>query len=169
MSNNPYATPESNVENNQSAEVENGNIFWGSGRLSVASFFGQYGLLTLLFWVLILILGFLTIGTSAALGGDPAAMFGSPVFLGGYALISLVTGWVSFCQMIKRFHDRNLNGWWVLTVLILIGFVVLLIPGKETPNRFGAWRQSRIWEKVIAGILLVAIVAGIVGLVFITL
>ncbi len=167
MATNPYATPESDVTHH-SGEVENGSIFWGNGRLSVASFFGQYAVLTLIFYALAALL----VGVLFAMGGSSPAdldsmtnMFASVPFLIGYGILIAITSWIGFCQMIKRFHDRNLSGWWVLTVLIVVGLIILFIPGKRETNRFGAWRQTRTWEKVMVGILILMIV-GFIGLGF---
>ena len=44
---------------------------------------------------------------------------------------------------IKRFHDRDKSGWWMLIVLIpIVGAIWLLVelgflPGTPGPNRFG--------------------------------
>ncbi|MBX4956077.1 DUF805 domain-containing protein [Rhizobium lentis] len=51
---------------------------------------------------------------------------------------------------IRRFHDRNISGWWFLALFILsfVPYVVLvtfpviivisMLPGTEGPNKFGA-------------------------------
>lgn len=44
--------------------------------------------------------------------------------------------------LVRRFHDQNLSGWWVLLGFIpyLGGFILLLVmtfPGTSGPNRFG--------------------------------
>ena len=54
--------------------------------------------------------------------------------------LPLLYAWVNIG--IKRFHDRNKSGWWVLIVLVpLIGGIWYLIecgflPGTDGPNRF---------------------------------
>ena len=157
MTDNPYATPESDVEQH-SGKVENGSIFWGSGRLSVAGYFGQYLLLTLIS---------LGINFGAALAytlaigravTDTIQAFEDPLFMVGLFIFTLITGWVGVCMAIKRFHDRNLSGWWVLSLFVIIGIVILFIPGKEEPNRFGAWRRPRTWEKILVGIALLGLI-----------
>ncbi|NRA73828.1 MAG: DUF805 domain-containing protein [Rickettsiales bacterium] len=45
--------------------------------------------------------------------------------------------------MIKRLHDCNLSGWWILVVFIpfvgiILFLVVLFMPGTKKSNRFGA-------------------------------
>ena len=139
MTDNPYATPESDVEHH-SGKVENGSIFWGSGRLSVAAYFGQYSLMSLISVAISMSVMFVVTGNASA---DLTQLGGNLLVFAGLFGLSLISGWVGFCLAIKRFHDRNLSGWWVLTFFILIGIIVLFIPGKEEPNRFGAWRQPR--------------------------
>jgi len=44
---------------------------------------------------------------------------------------------------VKRYHDRDKSGWWILILFIpLVGFIWFLIelgclPGTPGPNRFG--------------------------------
>ena len=51
--------------------------------------------------------------------------------------------WVSLAVQVKRWHDRNKSGWWVLIGLVpLIGGIWALIEngflaGDEAENRFG--------------------------------
>ena len=62
-------------------------------------------------------------------------------------LIQLVIGLAflvpSLAVAVKRFHDRDKSGWWVLIIFIpLIGFIWYLVelgflPGTPGPNRFG--------------------------------
>jgi uncharacterized membrane protein YhaH (DUF805 family) len=61
-------------------------------------------------------------------------------FSGIFALISVIPTVIVY---IKRFHDRDKSGWWVLIGLIpLIGAIWLLVElgflkGTPGPNRFG--------------------------------
>jgi len=69
---------------------------------------------------------------------DPQEKIG--LFTGIFGLIALVP---SIFVYIKRFHDRDKSGWWVLIALIpIIGAIWLLIEcgflkGTPGPNRFG--------------------------------
>ena len=68
---------------------------------------------------------------------DPEAGIG--LFSGIFALLSLIP---AIIVHIKRFHDRDKSGWWLLIVLIpIIGAIWLLIElgflkGTSGPNRF---------------------------------
>lgn len=59
-----------------------------------------------------------------------------------YALIDIPLLYASINIGIKRFHDRDKSGWWVLIVFIpIIGWIWYLIecgflPGTDGPNRF---------------------------------
>jgi len=65
---------------------------------------------------------------------------GIGLFSGIFALLSLIPAIIVY---IKRFHDRNKSGWWVLIGLIpIIGPLWLLVElgflkGTDGPNRFG--------------------------------
>ena len=60
----------------------------------------------------------------------------------GFAVVVLMM-WMSYAIMIKRLHDRDRKGWWVLTVLgTIIGAIGLFVylgflKGTEGANRFG--------------------------------
>ena len=66
-------------------------------------------------------------------------MTGLPVFA---ALITLALLAPSITVGVRRLHDRDMSGWWILLVLIpAIGTLILLIlfvmRGTQGPNRFG--------------------------------
>ena len=71
-------------------------------------------------------------------GYDPE--LGVGLFSGIFALLALVPAIMVY---IKRFHDRDKSGWWVLIALIpLIGAIWILVElgflaGTPGPNRFG--------------------------------
>ncbi len=63
-------------------------------------------------------------------------------------LISLLSiGWLlfilipSFSITIRRLHDTNRTGWWILITITIIGiipyFIFLILKGTEGENRFG--------------------------------
>lgn len=57
--------------------------------------------------------------------------------------IGIAATWALFCIQIRRFHDHNMSGWWVLTNLIpffgvIYTFVKLgLQEGNRGPNKYG--------------------------------
>lgn len=58
-------------------------------------------------------------------------------------LLALATLYPSICVSIKRWHDRDKSGWWVLIGLVpVVGGIWTFIecgclPGTSGPNRFG--------------------------------
>lgn len=81
---------------------------------------------------------FLLIG---ALAPDPAQgeAAGNPLI----ALLLLLAMWIGTCVAIKRLHDRDKPGWWVLIGMIpMVGLIYLfvelgLLPGTPGPNQYG--------------------------------
>ena len=99
------------------------------------------------FWLRLMLpvfaVGIILVILDAALGTrDPESV---GLFLGLFSLIwSLIIIFPSILVNIKRFHDRDKSGWWVLIALVpLIGPLWLLIElgflnGTPGPNRFRA-------------------------------
>lgn len=81
-----------------------------------------------------------SMGTSEFQSGDGSVEFQVGLLGGIWSLIVLIP---EILVSIKRFHDRDKSGWWVLIGLVpVIGWIWLLIElgflkGTEGPNRFG--------------------------------
>jgi uncharacterized membrane protein YhaH (DUF805 family) len=109
------------------------NIDWGhllfafDGRINRAKFWLVLGLS----WAFMVV----AIGIAAAIGSS----FVYVIFAVGY--IGLI--WVGLAAAIKRWHDRDKSGWWVLISLIpLIGPIWALVEtgfleGTQGPNQYG--------------------------------
>jgi uncharacterized membrane protein YhaH (DUF805 family) len=60
-----------------------------------------------------------------------------------YIIVAIVAIWPGLAISIKRWHDRDKSGWWVLIAFIpIIGWIWALIetgflPGTDGPNRYG--------------------------------
>ncbi len=67
-------------------------------------------------------------------------VFHTPVGL----IFGILAAWAKLAVLVKRWHDRDKSGWWVLINLIpVIGWIWQLIEcgfldGTQGPNRFGA-------------------------------
>ena len=81
----------------------------------------------------------------AAMSGDPeqiAAAMG-PVASIIVLIFAVVATWISIAVAVKRYHDRNKSGWWVLIVFVpVIGGLWYLIEcgflrGTVGPNDYG--------------------------------
>ena len=59
-----------------------------------------------------------------------------------YAAVALGLLLPSLAVAVRRLHDTNRSGWWLLLILVpLVGLVLvvfLLLPGTKGPNRFGS-------------------------------
>jgi uncharacterized membrane protein YhaH (DUF805 family) len=109
------------------------NIDWGhllfafDGRINRAKFWVAVAVT----WVA----AFVVIGIVAAMNSS----FG--YLIGGVFYIGLI--WVGLAISIKRWHDRDKSGWWILISFIpLIGPIWALVetgflPGTEGPNQYG--------------------------------
>jgi uncharacterized membrane protein YhaH (DUF805 family) len=88
---------------------------------------------------------FAAIFGGAAISGDPeqiAAAIGS--FAGIVIFVfAVIATWISIAVAVKRYHDRNKSGWWVLIVFVpVIGGLWYLIEcgflsGTTGPNTYG--------------------------------
>jgi uncharacterized membrane protein YhaH (DUF805 family) len=80
--------------------------------------------------VILQVVGAIVLGAESGAGGVLSGLFSLAVLLPGLAV------------GVRRLHDTDRSGWWLLIALIpLIGFLVLLYflvqPGTAGPNRFG--------------------------------
>jgi len=76
--------------------------------------------------------------------GSPAAMFGGVGLIGW--IIWLALFWPSLANGVKRCHDRNKSGWW-LVLMWLASFTIIgalwplielgFLDGTQGPNKFG--------------------------------
>lgn len=166
MASNPYATPESDVRSHLNTEVHSTSIWGKKGRFSVLSYLGRSLLLSIVSTLLIGI-AIVAVALLTGNGASPEEMFNpenfNPLAFIPVAIVILASFWIGACQAIKRFHDLNLNGWWLLTVFILIGIIILFIPSKGHPNRFGGWRPTRLWEKIMAILYLMFLALSFAG------
>src|SRR5690349_12593646 len=67
------------------------------------------------------------------------AIFGFPILSGLFWLATLVP---YIAVGIRRFHDTDKSGWWILTGFIpCVGFIILIVllaqPGTPGPNQYG--------------------------------
>lgn len=67
------------------------------------------------------------------------AVIGLPIF---YFIVSLGLLAPAIAVGVRRLHDRNMSGWWILLILVpLIGAIALLVlfvmRGTSGQNRFG--------------------------------
>jgi uncharacterized membrane protein YhaH (DUF805 family) len=82
----------------------------------------------------------------AALSGDPEqiqAAVTAPISIIVLFVFGVIALWVSLAVAVKRYHDRNKSGWWILIVFVpIIGHLWYLIEcgflrGTPGPNSYG--------------------------------
>ncbi len=138
---------------------------------------GRFGRLSYLAWVLIVVIvfkaAFLIVGTlfghfNATAIIEQGAVAGRffPSVISVTLYIAQFYIFIIFC--IRRLHDVNRSGWWLLLALIpmtlmpiIIGFLfflyLLFARGTDGVNHFGSQRQTPQWEKVVGWINIVLI------------
>ncbi|PWR20702.1 DUF805 domain-containing protein [Zavarzinia compransoris] len=80
-----------------------------------------------------------TVIVSLVLGAIDALIFGTSLLGPLYSLAVLLP---SLGVLVRRLHDTNRSGWWILISFVpLVGFIVLLVflvaEGTKGPNNFG--------------------------------
>ncbi|MBU2586936.1 MAG: DUF805 domain-containing protein [Alphaproteobacteria bacterium] len=126
----------------------------------------EYWMFALLNFLVALVLAgpfaFSYISAMIAAAGDPAAEESAMIAImeGGlslsmigivlYVLYALAAFIPSIAVTVRRFHDRDMSGWWYLGIAVasllpLVGFiasiallVLMVLPGTPGPNRFGS-------------------------------
>jgi uncharacterized membrane protein YhaH (DUF805 family) len=117
---------------------------------------------------------FSVIGATLEAGGDPAAEAAlaesmlsgglglSVIGIGIYGLYALAALIPSIAVTVRRFHDRDMSGWWYLGLVVVslipaVGFiasiallVLMVLPGTEGGNRFGPDPKNPYSEDVFA-------------------
>lgn len=115
-------------------------LFSFQGRINRARFW----LIHVGMWVVMAVAFGVLVG-GAALSGDPEAAMRSAGTVPGLilAVVYVVMVWIGLAAGVKRWHDRNKSGWWILIGLVpVIGGLWYLIecgflPGTPGPNTYG--------------------------------
>lgn len=119
--------------------------------------FWSFALFNLIVYTLLIILAFVLGFSFSAFaeienGGSPSALFGGAAVVpfGLMILYTLAIFIPNIAVTIRRFHDRDMSGWWylgffVLGLIPLVGWiasiaqlVIWFLPGTPGHNRFGA-------------------------------
>ncbi|MCV9946263.1 MULTISPECIES: DUF805 domain-containing protein [unclassified Rhizobium] len=116
-----------------------------SGRASRS----EYWWFMLFYFLAMVVLGFLGgVLAFATSGGGAASPASYAVVICGLFILAILLPLTAL--QVRRFHDRNISGWWYLALVILgfipyVGFgtglaifIIDVLPGTEGPNKFGA-------------------------------
>jgi uncharacterized membrane protein YhaH (DUF805 family) len=116
----------------------------GSGFTNYVNFSGRAARSEYWLWVLFTVIGCIAAGIlDAALFGYDAPG-GSPL----NAVFDVITFLPSLAIGVRRLHDIDRTGWWLLIALTVIGVFVLIywacVKGTIWPNRFGPDRLAQL-------------------------
>src|SRR5262245_10959445 len=151
---NPYAAPRTNVTSRESTE-DYGEIklFSAEGRIGRVRYLGYSFGFTLLFAIVIAMVGGLSSAVSPTIG----------LVVAGIGYIALIV--LQVLLTIQRAHDMNVTGWlWLISFIPLAGLVFLLVPGTRGENNYGKQPPPNTTGAVVlACILPLIMVVGIVA------
>ena len=107
----------------------------------------EYWFFALFIFLVALVLGGIGAATIDYAAQQPTTL--SYVFFGALGIFYLGIFLPSISVLVRRFHDRNLSGWWVLGLILLgavpfvgflasiASFVITVLKGTDGDNRFG--------------------------------
>lgn len=92
----------------------------------------------------------------------------NPMIATAAIVLSLPLFWIGMAMFIRRLHDLNFSGWFLLLTLIpvigaLFSLYVICAPGAKDGNKYGTAATTATWEKVLGSIGLVFFVAVLVA------
>lgn len=83
---------------------------------------------------------------------EPTGIFGLAI-----SLIALANAWIAFALSVKRLHDRDRTGWWLLWQLLIILLAVFLtVVAFAVPKEQGA-----VWYALAGAAVLVAFIISV--------
>jgi uncharacterized membrane protein YhaH (DUF805 family) len=94
-----------------------------SGRASRS----EYWWFQLFYWIALVVVGILTVALAAVFDANATSLF---IFIPiGLLVLAMLLPVIAL--QVRRFHDRDMSGWWYL------GAVISCLKGTDGPNRFG--------------------------------
>ncbi len=138
---------------------------------------GRFGRLSYLAWTLISSLAFYIIllpvafifgGFGALAGGTESSFAGLGIgLILVFAVLYIAFIYITVVYGIRRAHDIDISGWWLLLFLIplvniIFGLYLLFAKGTDGVNRFGPPRFTPQWEKFLAWIYIALIPISII-------
>jgi uncharacterized membrane protein YhaH (DUF805 family) len=164
---NPYRSPSADVTAPPPSGRDLTSPFDPSGRFGRLSYIAWAMLVSLSLNLIQIVLG-AVLGVSSVDAQQPGIAM---AVVGVITIVlAIVTVVATVLFVIRRLHDIELSGWWVLLGLVplvnlIFGLFVLIKPGDADANRFGPPRDTRGWEKIVGGIGVALIVLTVVMLV----
>lgn len=162
-SSNPYAAPKANLETPDAGGVDTTSPFSPKGRFARSTYLIYSIGITIVVWAIMAAFvgsaGFMT-GDFSGVGGGLAAV----VFWILYIAVMVVG--VIFA--VRRLHDLNWSGWWVIAMLVPLVNIVIAVPlvffrGTKGTNKYGPPRPAPRWHAVVATVLFLLFFVGIIA------
>jgi uncharacterized membrane protein YhaH (DUF805 family) len=151
---------------NNSYDLSNDSPLKANGRFSRFSYIAWNCLMSI---VVVAIVAILTI-ISPALLQFPTQSLPLPSLV-VFGLIYIALFYFTIIFTIRRLHDRNHSGWFVLLLLVPLLNVVLAVyllfaPGTPAANNFGSQRPTAGWETALAWLYIIVIIIALISLAF---
>lgn len=132
---NPYDTPQSTVADAGSDEFGDVGLFALGSRIGRVRYLGYSMAISLMVWVVFTVFGLVTALTQSQ---TAAAVLGILIFL-----LAIPISIFGIILMVRRIHDFDNSGWLALLMFVpvanfILGLLLLVLPGTEGRNRFGA-------------------------------
>jgi len=138
------------------------------GRFNRLSYIAWFGFLHLIFTVALLALGlvFGIVNLNSLQFSQHAINSISGLGQFTYLLVSCLYFYAMIVVIIRRLHDRNKSGWFILLLLIpIVQFLTLLYllfaRGCNRANRFGHPRPSTFIEKLMAWLMIIGFIISL--------
>jgi uncharacterized membrane protein YhaH (DUF805 family) len=80
---------------------------------------------------------------------DPGTQLSEPISIIGFAVfaVGLANTWIAFALCVKRLHDRDHTGWWLVwQSLVLMLAVILIVVAIAVPSE-----QAPLWYALAGG------------------
>lgn len=127
------------------------------GKLHLFAATGRIGRLRCLVYLATAVLLQGLVGLVLVAGDVVGTLAGSAIsllFLGAYIWFLAITG-------IKRCHDMDISGWWIVTILVpVIVLIWVFWPGDRDANRFGPPPPPNTRGLQLLGVLLLVVFLG---------
>lgn len=156
---NPYQAPTEDLLTEEDDGVGEVQFFSPSSRIGRLRYFAHSALITLVFYVVILVLVLFAASTIG--GGSESFGVAFMVMLGLVYIPFIAMFWI---LMIQRLHDLDKSGWMSLLMLVpLVNFVVAIYmmcwSGTQGTNRFGKRPPpNKVWHWLLGMLMPVAII-----------
>ncbi len=78
----------------------------------------------------------------------------------GFVIILVLYFYLLVVITVRRLHDLNRSGWLMLLLLlplvnVLMGLYLLLAAGTQGSNKYGLPRETPVWEKILAWLMII--------------